>query len=261
MSRVANLLFGTTMWSSMIAFVVGGLMFMLTQATKASPWYNLGLALFFGGLGAVLLLSTTRWVFVTIRSLPSGPIAVVETAGIVSILLGVVARMMTFVISVASGRTVVEGDDPALRISLGLLALGVALMGVRTAAFSRRPPSSHRRPDRAEVPAHAVDHCPCRSACSGYLRSERRLSRLASGLSLILPAPRSSLSAGWDVHRASRGPGPWTRWETLDSRGRQLRGSLMCMRTASHCPPRSRQSTSASQLSRIQNSLRELPQQ
>lgn len=134
MRRVARLLFVGMVGLSMAAFVVGlmvvGLMFALTQETETSPWYDVGAALLFGGLGVLLLLSAIAWVIANIGSLPAGPNALVGMAGQVSMLLGVAMLMLTLVLSVVRGQRVIEGDEPLLRISLGLLGLGMVLIGL-----------------------------------------------------------------------------------------------------------------------------------
>ena len=130
MRRAARLLFVGVGWLSFAAFFVGLLMAVLTLGTKASPWYEVGAALLFGGLGVILLIGTVAWALAEVRSHPVGPSALVGLAGTVSLMLGVAALMLALVVGVVRGERVIDGDEPALRISFGLLGLGLVLIGL-----------------------------------------------------------------------------------------------------------------------------------
>ena len=153
----------------MAAFVVGALMFALTQETETSPWYDVGAALFLGGLGVFALLLAMGWVIANIGSLPAGPNALVGMAGMVSVLLGMAVLSLTGAVSMARGQRVIEGDEPLLRIGLGLLGLGMVLIALApppafTAAMASSVGDWIVRSSPLGWLARAVG-----AACGGYL--------------------------------------------------------------------------------------------
>lgn len=70
------------------------------------------------------------WVGPNIASTPAGPKAIIEVAATVSTVLGVIGLLPTAAVSGGRGEGTIEGDGPALRISLELVGLGIVLIGI-----------------------------------------------------------------------------------------------------------------------------------